>query len=73
MPLAQAHPFEPMPVTHEEEMQEVSGGKKIAGKAFGLLEIARPSAVISSTASLVFRNLRKFRSGLASCMDRGTS
>ena len=23
MPLAQAHPFEPMPVTHEEEMQEV--------------------------------------------------
>jgi p90 ribosomal S6 kinase len=22
MPLAQAHPFEPMPVTHEEEMQE---------------------------------------------------
>lgn len=24
MPLAQAHPFEPMPVTHEEEMQEVS-------------------------------------------------
>jgi hypothetical protein len=29
MPLAQAHPFEPMPVTHEEEMQEVS--KKGAG------------------------------------------
>ena len=24
MPLAQAHPFEPMPVTHEEDMQEVS-------------------------------------------------
>lgn len=26
MPLAQAHPFEPMPITHEEEMQEVSEG-----------------------------------------------
>ncbi len=23
MPLAQAHPFEPMPVTHEEDVQEV--------------------------------------------------
>jgi hypothetical protein len=28
MPLAQAHPFEPMPVTHEEEMQEVSQGER---------------------------------------------
>lgn len=28
MPLAQAHPFEPMPVTHEEEMQEVSEGER---------------------------------------------
>ena len=24
MPLAQAHPFQPIPVTHEEEMFEVS-------------------------------------------------
>ena len=29
MPLAQAHPFEPMPVTHEEEMQEVSKKKQL--------------------------------------------
>ena len=29
MPLAQAHPFEPMPVTHEEEMQEVSKKKQV--------------------------------------------
>lgn len=27
MPLAQAHPFEPMPVTHEEDMQEVNARK----------------------------------------------
>ena len=32
MPLAQAHPFEPMPVTHEEEMQEVS----LAGENKGI-------------------------------------
>ena len=31
MPLAQAHPFEPMPVTHEEEMQEV----RVAGEKKG--------------------------------------
>lgn len=37
MPLAQAHPFEPMPVTHEEEMQEVSKGNCMKGKRLAKL------------------------------------
>ena len=39
MPLAQAHPFEPMPVTHEEEMQEVSGGGTVENIVRGRLYI----------------------------------
>ena len=38
MPLAQAHPFEPMPVTHEEDMQEVgdTGGRRDAAARPGM-------------------------------------
>lgn len=74
MPLAQAHPFEPMPITHEEEMQEVSEGEPKGGRT--AIKICRISSsrAVTSVAFPHVSQLKEVRmSGLASCMDRGTS
>lgn len=52
MPLAQAHPFEPMPITHEEEMQEVSEGE-LKGSARLICCLSSSRAVTSAPLPLV--------------------
>lgn len=66
MPLAQAHPFEPMPVTHEEEMQEVRERFSVCVtcrvRTFVVFCVRRLISFVwlpGPVSSLVFRNERK--------------